>query len=101
MTTVGLEHFLVVAALLFALGFYTVLTRRNAVGVLMGVELIINAANLNFVAFSRYGGLANPLAGPRREATISLCSAKRPARGTLTSTPSPPSTAPGCVSSMR
>jgi NADH-quinone oxidoreductase subunit K len=51
---VTLSHFLVVAALLFALGVYTVATRRNAVGVLMGVELILNGANLNFVAFERY-----------------------------------------------
>ncbi len=61
--TVGLMHFLVVAAILFALGFYTVVTRKNAVGILMGVELILNAANLNFVAFSRYGDVANVTAG--------------------------------------
>jgi NADH-quinone oxidoreductase subunit K len=53
--TVTLAHFLVVGALLFALGIVTVATRRNAVGVLMGVELILNAANVNFVAFERYG----------------------------------------------
>ena len=63
MMTIGLTHFLVVAVLLLALGFYTVTTRANAVGILMGVELILNAANLNFVAFSRYGSLLNPLAG--------------------------------------
>jgi NADH-quinone oxidoreductase subunit K len=51
---VTLSHFLVVAAILFALGIYTVTTRRNAVGVLMGVELVLNAANLNFVAFERF-----------------------------------------------
>ena len=51
---VGLKHFLFVAAILFSLGAFTVLTRRNAVGVLMGVELILNAANLNLVAFSHY-----------------------------------------------
>jgi NADH-quinone oxidoreductase subunit K len=51
---VSLAHFLVVGALLFALGLYTVATRRNAVGVLMGVELILNGANVNFVAFERY-----------------------------------------------
>ncbi len=57
---VGLKHFLFLAALLFALGTYTVLTRRNAVGVLIGVELVLNAANINLVAFSHYvtGGLA-------------------------------------------
>lgn len=63
MTDVGLGHFLIVALLLFSLGFYTVVTRKNAVAILMGVELIINAANLNFVAFSRYGDVAQPLAG--------------------------------------
>ena len=51
---VGLEHFLTVGALLFGLGIFAVMTRRNAVGLLMGVELILNAANVNFVAFSRY-----------------------------------------------
>ena len=52
--TVGLAHYLTVAAILFALGVFAVMTRRNAVALLMGVELILNAANLNFVAFSRY-----------------------------------------------
>jgi NADH-quinone oxidoreductase subunit K len=57
---ITLTHFLVVGALLFALGLVTVATRRNAVGVLMGVELILNAANLNFVAFNHYvtGGVS-------------------------------------------
>ncbi len=52
--TVGLVHYLVVAAALFSLGLFTVLTRRNAVAILMGVELILNAANVNFAAFSRF-----------------------------------------------
>jgi NADH-quinone oxidoreductase subunit K len=51
----SLPHFLVVGALLFVLGLVTVATRRNAVGVLMGVELILNGANVNVVAFERYG----------------------------------------------
>jgi NADH-quinone oxidoreductase subunit K len=51
---IGLEHFLIVAALLFSMGILAVATRRNAVSVLMGVELILNAANLNLVAFARY-----------------------------------------------
>lgn len=57
---VGLEHFLFLAAVLFSLGTYTVLTRKNAVGVLIGVELVLNAANINLVAFNHYvtGGLA-------------------------------------------
>lgn len=51
---VGLEHYLVLSGVLFVLGLLCVATRRNAVGVLMGVELILNAANVNFVAFSHY-----------------------------------------------
>ena len=54
MSSIGLPHFLIVGAALFALGMVTVVTRRNAVGILMGVELILNAAALNFVAFSHY-----------------------------------------------
>ncbi|MCD6386529.1 NADH-quinone oxidoreductase subunit NuoK [Candidatus Sumerlaeota bacterium] len=52
--TVGLIHYLIVAAILFVLGLIAIISRRNAVGVLIGVELVLNAANLNFVAFSRY-----------------------------------------------
>lgn len=51
---VGLGHYLVVSALLFTLGLFTIATRRNAVAVLMGVELLLNAAALDFVAFARY-----------------------------------------------
>ena len=51
---VGLHHYLILSATLFAIGLLTVATRRNAVAILMGVELILNAAALNFVAFSRY-----------------------------------------------
>ena len=51
---VGLTHYLVVGAILFSLGLYTVLTRRNAISVLMGVELILNSANINYVAFSHF-----------------------------------------------
>lgn len=50
----GLPHYLVIAALLFCLGLFAVLTRRNGIAVLMGIELILNAANINFVAFSQY-----------------------------------------------
>jgi NADH-quinone oxidoreductase subunit K len=53
-----LQHFLTIAAVLFTLGVYTVLTRRNAVAILMGIELILNSANLNFVAFARYSTAA-------------------------------------------
>ncbi len=51
---IGLSHYLVVASLLFALGLICVLTRRNAIGLLMGVELILNSANINLVAFARF-----------------------------------------------
>ena len=51
---ITLEYYLVVGAMLFCLGILAVTTRRNAISVLMGVELILNAANLNLVAFSRF-----------------------------------------------
>ena len=54
---IGLAHYLILSAVLFSLGVFGVVTRRNAVMVLMGVELILNSANINFVAFSRYGTL--------------------------------------------
>lgn len=54
-----LSHYLAIAAILFALGLFTVLTRRNAVAVLMGVELMLNGSNVNLVAFNKFvvGGL--------------------------------------------
>ncbi len=54
LTHIGLSHYLIVSAISFALGLAIVVTRRNAVVVLMGVELILNAAALNFVAFGKY-----------------------------------------------
>lgn len=53
---IGLGHYLTVALILFLSGVFTVLTRRNAIGVLMGVELILNSANINYIAFARFGG---------------------------------------------
>ena len=60
MQPIGLVHYLTVGAVLFGLGMFTVMTRRNAVGILLGVELILNAAALNFVAFEHFvtGGVA-------------------------------------------
>ena len=55
MLHVGLNHFLIVSTLLFCFGIFGIVTRKNAVMVLMGIELILNAANINFVAFARYG----------------------------------------------
>jgi NADH-quinone oxidoreductase subunit K len=65
MAHLTLSHFLVIAALLFGFGLLAVVTRRNAVAVLMGVELILNAANLNLVAFGRYvaGGVSGQVFG--------------------------------------
>lgn len=51
---IPLEHVLLVAAALFSVGLYTVLARRHGVLVLMGIELMLNAVNLNFVAFAGY-----------------------------------------------
>jgi NADH-quinone oxidoreductase subunit K len=51
--SIGLSHYLAVSALLFCFGLFTVLTRRNAVAILMGIELILNAGILNLVAFAR------------------------------------------------
>lgn len=53
--TVTLNHFLVVSGILFSLGIFGIITRKNAVMVLMGIELILNAANINFVAFAKFG----------------------------------------------
>lgn len=55
--TVGLTHFLVLSAILFSLGILALTTRRNAILMLMGIELMLNAANINLVAFARYQGL--------------------------------------------
>jgi NADH-quinone oxidoreductase subunit K len=57
MAPITTQHYLVVAAALFVLGVIGVLTRRNVVIVLMSIELILNAVNLNLVAFSRLWGL--------------------------------------------
>lgn len=52
---VGVSHFLVVGAVLFVCGALCMATKRNAIGILLGIELVLNGANLNFIAFgSRY-----------------------------------------------
>lgn len=60
---IGLVHYLVVAAILFALGILAMVARRNAIGVLIGIELVLNAANVNLIAFGRYtdAGLRGPV----------------------------------------
>jgi NADH-quinone oxidoreductase subunit K len=51
---IGLTHYLVLSAVLFSAGLCTMMIKRNAVGVLIGVELVLNAAGINLIAFSRY-----------------------------------------------
>lgn len=57
---IGLPHYLFVSSLLAALGIVAITTRRNAVAILMGIELLLNAAALNFIAFSHYVTPAGP-----------------------------------------
>jgi len=54
----SIEGYLLVSSILFVLGFFCVLTRKNAIGILLGIELVLNAAGINFVAFSKYRSAA-------------------------------------------
>lgn len=54
MMTIPLSWWLIVSAALFSIGMYGALSRRNAIGILMGIELVLNAVNINLVAFWRY-----------------------------------------------
>jgi len=56
MLTIGLTHYLVVAAVLFCAGLFVMMTKRNAIGILIGVELVLNSTGLNLIAFDRYVG---------------------------------------------
>jgi len=51
---IGLQHYLILSAILFSIGLYGVLAKRNAVIILMCIELMLNAVNITLVAFSRY-----------------------------------------------
>ena len=53
----SLQSYLLISAILFSLGIYGVVTRKNAIAILMGIELILNSANINFIAFNRFGGM--------------------------------------------
>ena len=57
--SVPLASYLLVALILFCVGLYGALTKRNAVVVLLSIELMLNAVNINFVAFAKFGVLAN------------------------------------------
>ena len=59
----GLRHFLVLGSILFALGMYGVLSRRNAIGILLSIELMLNGVNVLMVAFARYISTQQELAG--------------------------------------
>ena len=50
----GLQAYLTLAAALFAIGLFCVVTRRNTIGILLGIELMLNAVNINLVAFARF-----------------------------------------------
>jgi NADH-quinone oxidoreductase subunit K len=56
MLSIGLVHYLVVAAAVFCCGIFVMMTKRNAIGILIGVELVLNSANVNLAAFDRYLG---------------------------------------------
>lgn len=54
---ISIYHYLVVSAILFVLGLYALISRKNAILLMMGIELILNACNINLIAFSKFGGL--------------------------------------------
>lgn len=54
MLTIGLTHYLFVGAVFFCAGLFVMMTKRNAIGILIGVELVLNASAVNLVAFNRY-----------------------------------------------
>ncbi len=54
MLSIGLQHYLALSALIFSAGILCMVTKRNAIGILIGIELVLNAANVNLVAFSKY-----------------------------------------------
>ena len=85
----GLQAYLILAAVVFCIGLFGVMTRRNTVGILLGIELMLNAVNINLVAFSRFHGTrrawcspSSRSASPSRKSrsawrSSSFCSASR------------------------
>ena len=55
-TNAPLQNMLILSAIIFCCGLYTIVTRKNAIAILMGIELVLNAANINFVAFAQLSG---------------------------------------------
>jgi NADH:ubiquinone oxidoreductase subunit K len=58
---IGLTHYMLLAAILFGIGLYGVLAKRNVVAILMSIELMLNAVNINFVAINRFVNPANAI----------------------------------------
>lgn len=52
---IGLSHYLLLSSILFGLGLFAIITRKNGILLLMGVELVLNSANINFIAFAKFG----------------------------------------------
>ncbi len=73
--TIGLEHYLVLSAILFSMGMAGVLLRRNVIVLLMSIELMLNAVNLSFVAFSKYNNNAEAQVMVFFVMTIAACEA--------------------------
>jgi NADH:ubiquinone oxidoreductase subunit K len=61
--TIGINHFLILGAVLFCIGMWVALSKRNAIGVLMGIELMLNAVNLTLITFSRFTASDRPITG--------------------------------------
>lgn len=57
---IPLNHYLILSGILFCVGLYGVFTRRNAIGILLSLEIMLNAANINFAAFSKFITPADP-----------------------------------------
>ena len=53
-----IQPYLMLSSILFSMGIYAVITRKNAVAILMGIELILNSSNINFITFNRFGNFA-------------------------------------------
>ena len=70
MMTLSLTHFLLLGGALFACGLVTVLVKRHAIGLLMGVELMLNAANVNLVAFDHFSPAVDLASGARLDGQV-------------------------------
>src|SRR3984893_3278182 len=90
----GLRHFLVLGSILFALGMYGVPSRRNAIGILLSIELMLNGMNVLMVAFTRYITTQQELARQMLASFIIPQAASEAATGRLSSSPSTASGGP-------